>query len=42
MEFYRDEAMGADTEMTEIEIGTEQQYDPGDYPDGFDPSLYDL
>ena len=34
--------MGADTEMTDSEIGSEELNDLGDYPDGFDPSLYDL
>lgn len=34
--------MAADKEMTDFEIGLEQQNDLGDYPDGFDPSLYDL
>ncbi len=34
--------MEAETEMIDFEIGSEQQNDLGDYPDGFDPSLYDL
>ena len=34
--------MEANTEMTDLEKWSEQQHDPGDYPDGFDPSLYDL
>ena len=34
--------MGADTEMTDFEEGSELQNDLGDYPDGFDPNLYDL
>jgi len=34
--------MKADMEMTHLEIGSELQHDLGDYPDGFDPSLYDL
>ncbi len=29
-------------EMTDLEIGSELQHDLGDFPDGFDPSLYDL
>jgi len=32
----------ANTEIPDFEIGTELQHDLGDYPDGFDPSLYDL
>jgi hypothetical protein len=42
MESYNPMFMEADTDMTDLEIGSEQQHDPGDYPDGFDPSLYDL
>lgn len=42
MEFYNPMAMKADMEMTHLEIGSELQHDLGDYPDGFDPSLYDL
>jgi len=34
--------MQGNTEMTDLEIGSELQHDLGDYPDGFDPSLYDL
>ncbi len=34
--------MEDDTEMTDFERWLEQQNDLGDYPDGFDPSLYDL
>ncbi len=34
--------MEADTEMNGLEIGSGLQHDLGDYPDGFDPSLYDL
>lgn len=39
---YNPMAMEADTEMTEFEEWLEEQNDPRDYPDGFDPSLYDL
>lgn len=31
-----------DTEKTALEIWLENQQDLGDYPDGFDPNLYDL
>lgn len=41
-ESYNPMAMEANTEMTDLEIGSELQLDLGDYPDGFDPSLYDL
>lgn len=41
-ESYDPMVMEANTEMTHLEIGSELQYDLGDYPDGFDPSLYDL
>lgn len=34
--------MEANTDMTDLEIGSELQHDLGDYPDAFDPSLYDL
>ncbi len=34
--------MEANTDMTDLGIGSELQHDLGDYPDGFDPSLYDL
>lgn len=40
--FYNANAMEANTEMTDLEIGSELQHDLGDYPDGFNPSLYDL
>lgn len=45
MEFFNPmvmEANTANTEMTEFEKWLEEQYDPRYYPDGFDPSLYDL
>lgn len=31
-----------DKEKTEFEIWLGEQQDLGDYPDGFDPDLYDL
>ena len=31
-----------DEERTEFEIWSEEQHDLGDYPEGFDPDLYDL
>ena len=40
--FYKANAMEANTVMTEFEIGSELQHDLGDYPDGFQPNLYDL
>jgi len=39
---YNPIAMETDMEMNELEIGSELQHDLGDYPDGFDPGLYDL
>ena len=42
MEFFNPNPMKVDPEMTDLGIGTELQHDLGDYPDGFDPSLYDL
>ena len=42
MEFFNPNPMKVDPEMTDLEIGSELQHDLGDYPDGFDPSLYDL
>lgn len=40
--FYDQNTMEEETEMTDIEKWEEQQNDLGDYPDGFDPGLYDL
>ena len=34
--------MDDNTEMTEFEIWLEEQQDIRDYPEGFDPDLYDL
>jgi hypothetical protein len=34
--------MNIDMERTEFEIWLEDGQDLGDYPDGFDPDLYDL
>lgn len=34
--------MEANLEINDLEMGSELQHDLGDYPDGFDPSLYDL
>ena len=42
MEFFNPMVMEANTEMTELEKWLEEQNDPSYYPDGFDPSLYDL
>lgn len=42
MESFEPNAMKREPEMTDIEKWEEQQNDLGDYPDGFDPSLYDL
>lgn len=42
MESYDPMDMEANTDMTDLEIGSELKHDLGDYPDGFDPSLYDL
>jgi len=42
MESYNPMDMEANTEMTEFEEWLVEQNDLGDYPDGFDPSLYDL
>ena len=42
MEFYKESAMEAETEKTDLEQWSEEQHDLGDYPDGFEPSLYDL
>ncbi len=42
MESYNPMVMEANTDMTDLGIGSELQHDLGDYPDGFDPSLYDL
>ena len=39
---YRNNTMEANTDMTDLEIGSELKHDLGDYPDGFDPILYDL
>ena len=41
-EFYNESTMDEDIVITDFEIGSEQQNDIGDYPDGFVPSLYDL
>ena len=42
MEFYKESAMETETEKTDLEQWSEQQHDLWDYPDGIDPSLYDL
>ena len=42
MEFFNPNPMKVDPEMTDLEIGSELKHDLGDYPDGFDPILYDL
>ena len=42
MEFFNPNPMKMDPEMTDLEMGSELQHDLGDYPDGFNPSLYDL
>lgn len=42
MESYNPMVMEANIKMTDLEIRSELQHDLGDYPDGFDPSLYDL
>tara|TARA_R110002049_G_scaffold248172_3_gene422686 strand:- start:54 stop:158 length:105 start_codon:yes stop_codon:yes gene_type:complete len=34
--------MNIDMETTALEIWLDEQQDLGDYPDGFDPDLYDL
>tara|TARA_B100000378_G_C17907728_1_gene365008 strand:+ start:515 stop:643 length:129 start_codon:yes stop_codon:yes gene_type:complete len=42
MEFFNPNPMKMDPEKTEFEEWLEEQNDPRYYPDGFDPSLYDL
>ena len=42
MASFDSNAMKEEPEMTDIEKWEEQQIDLGEYPDGFDPSLYDL
>jgi hypothetical protein len=42
MASYNPMVMEANTEMNDLDIGSELQHDLGDFPDGFDPSLYDL
>jgi hypothetical protein len=34
--------MNIDMEISEFNNWSEYGHDPGDYPDGFDPDLYDL
>jgi hypothetical protein len=42
MASYNPMVMEANTKMNDLDIGSELQHDLGDFPDGFDPSLYDL
>ncbi len=34
--------MEANMEMNDLETGAELQHDLGDFPDGFDPDLYQI
>ena len=41
MDFYKTNTM-KNSENTDFEKGMEIQHDLGDYPDGFNPDLFDL